>query len=68
MIEDVLMPERSHRKTYLVSLVVGLLLLFLTSLDQGQMLSMIQGQLAYAQNVVHETVHDSRHTAGMPCH
>ena len=63
-----LAPERARRKQYLVSLAAGLFLLFLVSFDQGQLLSVVQGQLAYAQNFIHEAVHDSRHLNGMPCH
>ena len=42
-------------------------LFFILGLDQGQLLSVIQGDVAYAQNIVHEATHDMRHTAAMPC-
>jgi hypothetical protein len=38
------------------------------SFDQGQLLSVFQGHLAYDQNFIHELVHDARHAAGLPCH
>jgi hypothetical protein len=38
------------------------------ALDQGQLLSLVQGDLAYAQNLIHAVVHDARHAAGFPCH
>ena len=63
-----LAPQLGRRKQYLVSLAAGFLLLFLVTFDQGQLLSLIQGELAYAQNFIHEAVHDSRHLNGMPCH
>jgi len=36
--------------------------------DQGQMLSLVQGDAAYARNFIHAVVHDARHVAGFPCH
>jgi hypothetical protein len=36
--------------------------------DQGQMLSLLQGDVAYARNFLHALVHDGRHVAGFPCH
>lgn len=36
--------------------------------DQGQMLSLVQGDVAYARNFIHAVVHDARHVAGFPCH
>jgi hypothetical protein len=50
--------------------LVGLfaLALYLVGLDQGLMLSVFQGDLAYQQNYIHELVHDARHVAGFPCH
>ncbi|MDP2660381.1 MAG: CbtB-domain containing protein [Dehalococcoidia bacterium] len=29
---------------------------------------MIQGKIAFDQNIIHEVVHDARHAAGFPCH
>ncbi len=58
----------ANRNMYLVALVLGLFLLFLVLLDQGQMLSLVQGKVAYAQNLVHELVHDARHVSAVPCH
>ena len=36
--------------------------------DQGQMLSLAQGDVAYARNFLHALTHDARHVAGFPCH
>lgn len=68
MSTHILVPPHVRRRQYLLSLAAGLFLFFLMALDQGQLLSLIQGKVAYAQNVIHETVHDSRHANGMPCH
>lgn len=68
MTTHALPPIGGSWRKYGVSLVIGLALLFLLMLDQGQTLSIIQGDLAYAQNLIHEAVHDARHTAAVPCH
>jgi hypothetical protein len=49
-------------------LLAALMLFFTLLLDQGQTLSLIQGQIAYQQQLIHELVHDARHTAAAPCH
>jgi cobalt transporter subunit CbtB len=52
-----------------VALVVaGLALLYVLAFDQGQLLSVVQGSLAFEQNLIHELTHDARHAAGFPCH
>jgi len=43
-------------------------LLYVMAIDQGLLLSLIQGNVAFDQNFVHELVHDSRHLTGLPCH
>lgn len=48
--------------------VLGLALFYVLAMDQGLLLSLAQGDLAYAQNLIHETLHDARHAAGFPCH
>ena len=53
---------------YVGALLLALLLYFVLLMDQGQTLSLIQGNIAYQQIVVHELVHDARHTAAVPCH
>ena len=42
--------------------------LFVVGYDQGHMLSLVQGQHAFATNYLHELNHDMRHAAGFPCH
>jgi hypothetical protein len=52
----------------LVAAAAGFLTLYVTGLDQGFLLSLVQGAPAYDQNLLHEFVHDARHAAGFPCH
>jgi hypothetical protein len=59
-------PARSAGRIGLA--VVGLLALYVVGLDQGHLLSLVQGQTAFDQNLIHEFVHDARHVAGFPCH
>ncbi len=45
-----------------------LLGLYTLALDQGFILSLFQGAVAFDINLLHEVVHDVRHVAGFPCH
>lgn len=47
---------------------LALCLLYIVGLDQGWLLSLVQGSPAFDMNVIHEFVHDARHAAGFPCH
>lgn len=47
---------------------LGLFTFYIVGLDQGHLLSLIQGSLAFDQNLIHEALHDARHAAGFPCH
>jgi cobalt transporter subunit CbtB len=47
---------------------LGLLMLYLVGLDQGLLLSVFEGSVAFDQNLIHEFVHDARHAAAFPCH
>jgi MYXO-CTERM domain-containing protein len=42
--------------------------LYVLALDQGWLLSLVQGSRAFDVNFIHEAVHDARHVAGFPCH
>ena len=53
---------------YWVILVLALAGLYVIGLDQGQTLSAVTGQAAYAQNMLHEIFHDVRHVAAFACH
>lgn len=49
-------------------ILLGLFTLYVLALDQGFLLSWIQGARAFDINLIHEAVHDARHAAGFPCH
>jgi putative cobalt transporter subunit CbtB len=68
MLAHVLAPEARPRVGRLLTALVGLFALYLVGLDNGGLLSIAQGDLAYTQNFIHEAVHDARHAAGFPCH
>lgn len=59
---------QGHRATLIGALLLGALGLYLLALDQGFLLSLFQGEVAFDMNLLHEFVHDARHTAGFPCH
>ena len=48
--------------------LVGIFALYALALDQGLLLSWVQGPAAFDMNLIHEFVHDARHAAGFPCH
>ena len=49
-------------------IVLAIAGLYVLGLDQGFLLSLVQGAEAFDMNLVHELVHDARHAAGFPCH
>lgn len=49
-------------------ILLGIFGLYVLALDQGFLLSLVQGAPAFDMNLIHEAVHDARHTAGFPCH
>ena len=49
-------------------LMVGVFGLYALALDQGWILSLVQGAPALDMNLIHELIHDTRHAAGFPCH
>lgn len=50
------------------TVLLGVLGLYALAIDQGFLLSLVQGDIAFDMNLLHEFVHDARHTAGFPCH
>jgi hypothetical protein len=52
----------------LVAVAAALFALYVGAVDQGHLLALVQGQVAFDQNLLHELVHDARHVAGFPCH
>jgi len=61
-------PTANRRAGPLLVGALGLLLLYLVGLDQGLLLSVFEGSVAFDQNLIHEFVHDARHAAAFPCH
>ncbi len=49
-------------------ILLGIVGLYVLALDQGFLLSLVQGAAAFDMNLLHEAVHDVRHAAGFPCH
>lgn len=49
-------------------ILLGIFALYVLALDQGFLLSLVQGAPAFDMNLLHEAVHDARHTGGFPCH
>jgi len=47
---------------------LALFAFYALALDQGWLLSLVQGARAFDLNFIHEAVHDARHVAGFPCH
>ena len=48
--------------------VLGVFFLYLVGFDQGYLFAIFQGHSALVQNMLHELVHDARHSAAFPCH
>jgi len=42
--------------------------LFLVGFDQGHIFSIVMGETAFDEMLIHELTHDLRHAAGFPCH
>lgn len=61
-------PTEAHPAALIGAVVLGALALYVLALDQGFLLSLFQGDIAFDVNLLHELVHDARHTAGFPCH
>lgn len=68
MIGQVTAPVAGQGKVVALAVLIGLFTLYVTGLDQGLLFSLVQGDVAYAQSIVHETLHDARHAAGFACH
>lgn len=49
-------------------ILVSLLSLYVLAIDQGFLMSLVQGAQAFDLNFLHEAFHDARHAAGFPCH
>lgn len=58
----------ANRYPVAAALLLALLGLYALAIDQGLILSLFQGDIAFDINLLHEVVHDVRHAAGFPCH
>lgn len=65
---QVLAPTIRLEMVGILLALLALFALYVLGLDQGQLLSLVQGGIAFDQNLIHEAVHDARHAAGFPCH
>ncbi|MBC8250112.1 MAG: CbtB-domain containing protein [Candidatus Nitrosopelagicus sp.] len=48
--------------------LVFVLGLFVVGFDQGHIFSLVMGEQAFDEMLIHELTHDMRHAAGFPCH
>jgi hypothetical protein len=53
---------------FTAAILLGAFGLYVLALDQGFLLSLIQGAQAFDMNLIHEALHDARHVAAFPCH
>lgn len=56
------------RMTVGILLAVSLFGIFMVGYDQGHLFSIVQGETAFDSLWMHESCHDTRHSAGFPCH
>ena len=66
--DQVFSPTNSRRAALSLGVLGGMFSLYIVALDQGLLLSLVQGAAAFDMNLIHEFVHDARHAAGFPCH
>ena len=60
--------ERSERWVLGTVVLLGILAFYVFAIDQGFLLSLVQGSRALDMNLLHEFLHDARHASGFPCH
>lgn len=68
MFDRVLLPMRGSLLGRMALALLAAVVFNALAFDQGQMLSLVQGDAAYARNFIHALAHDARHVAGFPCH
>lgn len=59
---------KTEGRLFTGAILLGAFALYVLALDQGFLLSLVQGAPAFDMNLLHEAVHDARHAAGFPCH
>ena len=62
------LTSETRNRLIIVSGLAGLFAFYVLGLDQGYLLSVVQGSAAFDMNLIHELLHDARHAAGFPCH
>ena len=60
--------EGSEGRVLGAVVLLGILAFYMFAIDQGFLLSLVQGGRAFDMNLLHEFLHDARHAAGFPCH
>jgi hypothetical protein len=68
VVAQVLAREGARARRLIGVAAVAAFGLYLLAVDQGLALSVVQGGLAFDQNLIHEVLHDGRHALGVPCH
>jgi hypothetical protein len=75
ILSQVLYPVRSIPSETLIQVglllnvaILGVFCLYVVGFDQGYLFAIFQGHGALTQNMLHELIHDSRHSAAFPCH
>jgi len=65
-----LVKESSGLPKIAIGVLLAILLfgMFIVGYDQGQLISLAEGQKAFDDMWMHEFYHDLRHAAGFPCH
>jgi hypothetical protein len=63
-----LAQPRARVRRLTVVAALAALGLYVLAVDQGLALSLVQGDLAFDQNLIHELMHDGRHALAVPCH
>ena len=63
-----ILSPRNPSLLYAGAALLSLIAFYLLALDQGYLLSLVQGNAAFDTNLIHELLHDARHAAGFPCH
>ena len=62
--------SKSGVPIYAIILLAGIFAfgLFVIGYDQGHLFSVVFGEVAFDEMLIHELTHDMRHAAGFPCH
>ncbi len=68
VLAQLLAPWGGQTRTLIGAATLAALGIYLLVVDQGLALSLVQGNLAFDQNLIHELLHDGRHALGVPCH